>query len=133
MSRLQWHEPAAYRRGLHIEHEAQHPWRTVRNVAICVIALLAMRGFVEVVHLRNGQFPNRPGWLLSIPLAAIMGVIIGFWLPRLLLWLPGSIVILSKKGVNNNVILGEGAHINFWPWERICLASLGSGMSRRLG
>jgi hypothetical protein len=109
---------------LYLDDEAANPWRKVGRVAFCAAAILAMRGFVEVVHLRHGQFPNRPGWLFSIALAAILGTVVGYWLPRLILLLPGSIVILSEKGVNNNVI-ATSVSVKFWPWELIDHARFG--------
>jgi len=119
VKRLQWHEPAAYRRGLHLEQEAENPWGSVKRVSICAVLMLVLRGFVELGHWHNGQFPNRPSWPISIALAAILGVAVGYLLPRILLFLPGSIVILSEKGVNNNVLLGEAVAVKFLPWDKI--------------
>ena len=93
-------------------------------MAFCAAAILAVRGFVEVSHLRHGQFPNRPGWLFSIALAVILGTVVGYWLPRLVLLVPGSIVILSEKGVNNNVVATR-VSMTFWPWELIDHARFG--------
>ena len=74
---------------------------------------------MELGHLHNGQFPNRPGWPFSIALAVVLGVIVGYWFPWFMSLLPGSIVILSKKGVNNNVIRGEAVAVKFLPWDKI--------------
>jgi hypothetical protein len=125
VKQLRWHEPAAYRRLLFSEEERAHPWRVIGYIAAACVGLLALRGIVELGHLQNGQFPNRPGWPASIALAAVGGIVIGYLLPRFLLLLPGSIVILSEKGVNNNVI-GKGVMVRFWSWERIDHALIGS-------
>jgi hypothetical protein len=122
---LRWHEPAAYRRLLFYEQGRAHPWRTIGQIAAAGFGLLILRGVVELGHLQNGQFPNRPGWPASIALAAALGIVIGYLLPRFLMLLPGSIVILSEKGVNNND-LGKGLSIRFWSWERIDHARISS-------
>jgi uncharacterized RDD family membrane protein YckC len=53
-----------------------------------------------------------------LALASVFALTLAFGLPRLLLLLPNSFVILSKEGINNNIV-GVGATVRYWPWAEI--------------
>src|SRR5690242_13359631 len=70
-------------------------------------------------RIKAGSGPHPPGWELTVAIAAGVAFFAAYGLPALMSLMPGSIVILSDKGVNNNVHTGRGWSIRFWPWEDI--------------
>ncbi len=123
MKQLQWHEPAAYRRALFLARMRSHPMKSqsLAFAAAVFAAMLALRAIVD----RNPE-AHPPGILPSIAIALMIALVAVYGLPLFITLLPGSIVILSEKGVNNNVILGWGVRIHFWAWEKIsyCVAGV---------
>lgn len=114
MERLQWNEPASYRRAVARQRERQIPWESIKGAAFLFFVCIAARGSAEM----GRPNPNLVGWGTTLVLAATVALLVAFGLPRLLLLLPNSIVILSDKGINNNII-GHGASLRFWPWSEI--------------
>jgi len=112
--RLQWNEPAAYRRQIFREHEHRKPFEAYKFAAIVFGIMLILRG---VAGIGNAN-PNLPGWLPMLGLSLLVAIVVAFVLPLVLSWVSVSIVILSEKGVNNNIV-GHGATIYFWPWDRV--------------
>lgn len=115
---LQWTEPPAYRRAVAWAADRKHAWKALYPVTAIFVGILAVRGLVEFFHWTGGNYPNRPGWLPSAGIALAGAIAFGLVLPRLLLYLPNSNVILSEKGINNNVV-GRGTRVTFWSWDKI--------------
>ena len=85
--------------------------------------------FLFIVGVRVwGEFENPnanlPDWGTTLVIAAVLALLLAFVLPRLLLLLPNSIVILSKKGVNNNIVVADGVRNRFWLWHEISFCSI---------
>ena len=85
---------------------------------------------VQFPEVRWRGIPDRaraeahpPPWPTSIAVAAGVAIFAAYGLPALMSLLPGSIVILSEKGINNNVNTGRGWSIRFWPWSQIAYLS----------
>lgn len=116
MTDLKWHEPAAYRRAAHRVSLLE----SIKFAAIVFVVVIGIRGLVEI---RPNPNPNRPSWAASVLIAAAAAVFFAFGFPALLSFLPNSIVILSRKGVNNNIV-GKGAKIHFWPWDEIASCAI---------
>lgn len=62
--------------------------------------------------------PNQPDWYVTTALATFTAFLLVYLLPTVQDFLPNSLVILSEKGINNNIVKG-GVHISFIPWDRI--------------
>jgi len=116
MRELQWHEPAAYRRAIYYENERKDPLISLKFAGIVFVVMLGLRYFVG---LRPDPDAHPPGWGVTAAIAAGVAVFTAYGLPAMMSLMPGSIVILSDKGVNNNVHTGRGWSIRFWPWEEI--------------
>jgi len=116
MRQLQWHEPAAYRRAIYYENERKDPLSSLKFAGIVFLVMLGSR---YMVGLRPDPDAHPPGWAITIGIAAGVALLAAYGLPALMSLMPGSIVILSDKGVNNNVHTGRGWSIRFWPWEQI--------------
>lgn len=114
MEELQWHEPAAYRRAVARQRGREGLWEAIKVAVITFFALIAVQGFSVLTR----PDANRIGWPAMLTLALVVALLLAFGLPRFLLLFPNSIVILSKTGINNNII-GTGARIRFWLWEEI--------------
>ncbi|MBS0266831.1 MAG: hypothetical protein JSS02_33195 [Planctomycetes bacterium] len=120
--KLQWHEPAAYRRACARRRSQEQPWERLKVAACIALGLLAL--YAYMVFTQPPQ-PNRPGWLVATVISAAGGFCSGYVFPWLILLMPNSIVILSPKGVNNNII-GYGARIRFWDWRGISGCRIGT-------
>ncbi|HLJ55237.1 MAG TPA: hypothetical protein VKT77_09365 [Chthonomonadaceae bacterium] len=119
MKPLQWHEPAAYRRAKHYALERSNPWRSAGFAGVAFLVMLALRAMAQ-----HGPDAHPPPWPQSVAVAAVLALVVAYALPALALLLPGSIVILSEKGVNNNVMAGRGWSIRFWAWDKIARAAI---------
>ena len=120
MKDLQWHEPAAYRRAIFYENEKQDPLSSLKFAG-------AAFGFMLGLRFLAGTGPDAhppPWWPHSVGVALAVAIFAAYGLPGLMSLLPGSIVILSDKGVNSNKIAGRGWIIRFWPWDEIAYGSL---------
>lgn len=82
--------------------------------------MLALRAFIGFARPN----PNLLGWGPITLLAILVGFVVAYALPFALGYLAVSLVILSGKGVNNNIV-GHGATIYFWPWDKIGYCSFG--------
>jgi hypothetical protein len=87
-------------------------------------------GFVLAVCLgaratggMEGANPNLPGWLPTIAVATAIALVLAFALPWLVARMGNSLVILSDKGVNNNIV-GRSVSIRFWPWDEIAFCTI---------
>ncbi len=114
MKELRWHEPASYRRAKYFEQERQDPFRSLRFAGFALLVILGIR-FTAV----TGPDSHPPGWPQSIALAVGLALVFAYGLPAMIAHLPASIVILSDKGVNNNVLTGLMWRIRFWAWDKI--------------
>lgn len=114
MKEMQWHEPAAYRRAIYYENERNSPLSSLKFAGT---AFLAVLGFRLLAGL--GPDSHAPPWPPSFAVAAGVALTAAYGLPALMSLMPGSIVILSDKGVNNNVHTGRGWSIRFWSWDEI--------------
>jgi hypothetical protein len=119
METLQWHEPSAFRRAEYRDRQKQKPWEAPKTAAICFGVILGLRG---LAGMRPN--PNMLSWGWIALLAAGVGLGIAYLLPFALGYLARSVVILSEKGVNNNIV-GHGATIYFWSWDEIAYCTLG--------
>lgn len=124
MEDLQWHEPAAYRRAVARRQQRENPWKAVGFAGAAFLVVIALRALAA-------PNPNQIGWPATVVLAATLALFLAFGFPRLILLFPNSIVILSRKGINNNVV-GNGASIRFWSWDKIssCRVSTASHEGR---
>jgi hypothetical protein len=118
MKQLQWHEPAAYRRAIFYSNERKDPASSLKYAGLVFLVMAGLRLIVP-----NTPDSHPPPWAASLAVAAGVALIAAYGMPALMSILPGSIVILSEKGVNNNVVTGRGVGIRFWPWERIAFCS----------
>jgi hypothetical protein len=114
MDRLKWNEPAAYRCQLFRQRERRNPWEAYRLAVIVFALILVLRGLAGIGNANR----NLPDWLPVLGISLAVALVVAFIFPLLLSWVSVSIVILSEKGINNNVV-GHGATINFWPWDRV--------------
>lgn len=114
MVQLRWHEPASYRRAVARRHGRAALWESCK-FALVVFSLMVGIRALDGLGRAN---PNLIGWTGMLVLAASTALLVAFGLPAFLRLLPNSIVILSEKGINNNII-GLGASIRFWPWGEI--------------
>lgn len=119
MTPLQWHEPSAYRCALARQNKRERFWGSLKFVAFIFIVMIGVRAMGE----SGSSHPRLPGWLPTLLIASGVAVLLAFVLPWLLLRLPSSIIILSEKGVNNNLI-GPGVKIYFWTWAEITSCSV---------
>lgn len=113
-NQLQWQEPRAFRRAEYRERQKQNPWDAPKTAAVSFAIILALRGFVGLTRPNA----NLLGWGPITLLALAVGFVVAYVLPFALGYLAVSLVILSEKGVNNNIV-GHGATIYFWPWDQI--------------
>jgi len=111
---LQWHEPAAYRRAIYYENERRNPLDSVKLAGIVFAVMCGLRFLAGL-----GPESHPPPWPPSAALALGVALIVAYGLPGLMSLMPGSMVILSDKGLNNNVHTGRGWSIRFWPWDEI--------------
>lgn len=118
MKQLQWHEPAAYRRAIFYSNERKDPTSSLKLAGFVFLLMLGLR---LIVPSQPDAHP--PGWPASLALAVGVALVVAYGMPALMSILPGSIVILSEKGVNNNVMTGRGVNIRFWPWDKIAYGS----------
>jgi hypothetical protein len=114
LKKLQWHEPAAYRRAIARRETRERPWAATRYAAFVFFVLTGLRAIIGWTRPN----PNLLGWPWSLAVAAAAAYFFAFLFPWLITLLPNSIVILSEKGVNNNVI-GHGVTVRFWSWDKI--------------
>jgi hypothetical protein len=106
-----------------MKRERENPWESLRFAGAVFLALILLR------YLGGRTNPNLPGLPQTLLISLAAAFVIAYAFPWFLLLLPNSIVILSEKGVNNNII-GRGAAIRFWPWSQIAyctLSSMGTG------
>jgi hypothetical protein len=118
VDQLKWHEPRAYRRALFRESERRNPWDASKFAAGAFALILGLRVMAGLGRAN----PNLPGWLPTVGIALAVAVFAAFVLPWLISLVSISLVILSEKGINNNII-GRGATIYFWPWDRVACCS----------
>ena len=71
-----------------------------------------------------GADSHPPPWPQTIAVAVAVALFLVYGIPALMSLLPGSIVIVSEKGINNNVMSGRGWAIRFWPWDEIAYCSI---------
>ena len=71
---------------------------------------------LDIESIRGGHNPTvRPSWTLATAVAVAAALFFAYFVPWLKCLLPGSIVIFSEKGVNNNIV-GGGIQVRFFPW-----------------
>lgn len=123
MKAFQWHEPASYRRAIYYENERSDPGDSAKFAGSSFLIVLGLRFLAGL-----GSNAHPPAWPVSIGVAALIALFTAYGLPTLMSLLPGSIVIISDKGINNNKMTGRGWQIRFWPWEQIayCTVSMDS-------
>jgi hypothetical protein len=115
---LQWQEPPLYRRAMYYESARQKPLEAIGFAIFVFAAMLILR-----VLAGAGPEAHPPAWEFSGLLALVVALVMAYLFPELVLRLPGSIVILSHKGVNNNAMTPRGWRISFWAWDKITYAS----------
>jgi hypothetical protein len=118
MNELQWHEPRAFRRAEYRARLKQNPWEAPKTAAICFAVIFALGAMAKL----GNPNPRMLSWPWLAVLAAGVGLGIAYLLPLLLGYISLSIVILSEKGVNNNIV-GHGATIYFWSWDEVAYCS----------
>lgn len=116
MEAIQWHEPRPFRRARFYQSEKANPLAAIKTAGISFLVLLGLRLLVEIGPKREGQ--NPPGWMAIVGMAIPVSLFIAYGLPFCLSFISISRVVLSEKGINNNII-GVGATILYWPWEAI--------------
>ena len=115
MKQILWHEPAKYRRRKYKEKEEKYPLESVKFALFAFVLILALRG-LSGIHPAPDAHP--PEWGLTAGIAIGVAVFAAYILPRFIGLMANSIVILSNKGVNNNIV-GRGMTIRFWAWDKI--------------
>lgn len=121
MANLQWHEPRAFRRAEYRERQQRNPWESPKTAVICFAVLFALGAFAKLGKPDN---PNMLTWPWLAILSAAVGIGIAYLLPLMLGFMAVSLVTLSEKGINNNIV-GYGATIYFWSWDNISDCSFG--------
>lgn len=116
MEPLKWHEPRDFRRARFYQSEKANPLAALKTVGISFLVLMGVRLLVEFGPRREGQTP--PGWIPVVCMAIPVSIFIAYGLPFVLSFLCFSLVYLSEKGINNNII-GVGGTLYFWPWEAV--------------
>lgn len=114
MKELQWHEPAAYRRGIYYENERHDPLSSLKFAGTAFLIVLGLRFLAGF-----GPDAHPPPWPPSVGVAAGIALFAAYGLPAIMSLIPGSIVILSDKGINNNVLTGRVWSIRCWSWDEI--------------
>lgn len=130
LSHLKWYEPRAYRRARFFEQERRNPWDAVKVASVTFLVLVSLR-------LSAGLGPDHrdtPGWLPALGLAVAVAGFVAYGLPVLLSFVSVSVVLLTEKGVNNNII-GHGVTFHFWAWAdiegcEVCVESAGGHTSQ---
>ncbi len=88
------------------------------NLWISVALILGM-GVVGVILrsvMKQGDHPRSYG-VVFLGCAAV-GVVFDL-LRRILLFIPSAVIIVSPQGINRNTMMGNVAHLAFWPWHTI--------------
>jgi hypothetical protein len=116
--RLQWTEPAAYKRERHRKAAAGRPPDYVPwLIALGLTALM----------IGASVYRREPYVAGSWPLTVLLAIAIPFGLMLFLRWTTsafGDTVILSEKGINRNGFEGAAAVVRFWPWDRIARCTI---------
>lgn len=120
MDQLQWHEPRAFRRAEYRERQQGDPWDAPKTAAIGFGVIFVLGAMAKI----GNPNPNMLSWPWLVILALGVGVGITYLLPLMLGYISLSIVILSAKGINNNIV-GHGATIYFWSWDEAAYCSIG--------
>ena len=121
MDHLQWQEPKAFRRAEYRARQKQNPWESPKTAVICFAVIFALGAFAKLGKPDN---PNMLTWPWLALLSAAVGIGIAYLLPLMLGYISVSLVILSEKGINNNIV-GRGATIYFWSWDEVAYCSFG--------
>jgi hypothetical protein len=103
---------------MYYEKAREKPLEAVGFAVFVCVVILILRALA-----RSGPDVHPPSWGFSVLLALVVAVLVAYVFPELVLRLPGSIVILSPKGVNNNAMNPRGWRISFWAWDKITYAS----------
>lgn len=120
MTALQWQEPPARRRSIYYANERADPMNSVRFAGLAFVMLLGLR-WLSGLHPEPDRHP--PGWGITALIAFAVALFVAWGIPALLAYLPTQTVILSGKGLNHNALIGRGARIRFWGWDRIAWCS----------
>jgi hypothetical protein len=115
MKELRWHEPPGYRRARYFEDLRRNLLHSAGTAVTAFLVVIVIRYAAGLeVHSRV------PSWPRSLAFAAGISLLVSFALPAILSLLPSSFVILSHKGINNNLLTRRrGWFIRFWPWDEI--------------
>ncbi len=120
MKPLLWHEPAKYRRAKFRQRERGNPMESVKLAVFTFLFILGLRGLAGI-HPAPDAHP--PDWTATADVAFGMAIFVPYILPRFIGLFAISIVTLSEKGVNNNII-SFGVTLRFWPWQNIAFGYL---------
>ena len=123
MKAFQWNELASYPRAIYYEKERSDPEDSAKLAGSSFPIVLELR---FLAGLRSNAHP--PAWPISTGVVALMALFAAYGLLTLMSLLPGSIVIISDKGISNNKMTERGWQIRFWPWDQIayCTVSMDS-------
>lgn len=117
--KLSWNEPRAYRRACYRES----PKSSLReNLKFSVMAFAVLMGLRALSGLGKAN-PNLPSWGMTTLICLASAIFIGFVFPWLISLIAASIVHLSDKGINNNIV-GHGATLYFWRWDQVAECEL---------
>lgn len=114
MNQCKWTEPRCYRREMFRQSDNNNIWKSLQFAGISFIVLLGLR-FIAGLGNPNPQLPD---WISTTGVALIIALFLAFVFPWFISLFEVSNVFLSAKGINNNIV-GHGATLYFWPWDKI--------------
>jgi len=108
--KVTWEEPSAFRRAVARQAGLSHNYW--KSLGITTTLSLVAFGF-SIYH------QNFIGsWQITLVVCLGIAFVIGFCIPYFLQFAPCKMVV-SPKGVTQNVMQGGGTSQTHWPWEKI--------------
>ncbi len=77
----------------------------------------------------RGQVVN---WAVFVPLAFVGAMALAFVWPFVARLASASHVVISEKGINNNIQAGSGVHVRHWPWSELGPLNSGTDEGRQV-
>ena len=113
---MQWTEPKQYWRS---KLQQNFPREHGKQVLYGLGVFVSLAGIRYLSSLMPDQQGKPFSWGSTFLIAFIGALVIAFGYPELSRFLSASHVIISKKGVNNNLQLGGSVRVHFYDWNEI--------------
>lgn len=113
--RLTWVEPRAY----WLKRQEGTGW-TLKTQTLYAFGLFAFAVLVRWgSSMQPAQRNNPVNWPVFISIAFPLCMLIGYGWPQAAKFLSSSNVIVSEKGINNNIQVGTMVRVQFWQWSSL--------------